>query len=408
MAKKASSSKKKGSGKTTFKRTLPEIIIALVLIIVVGLYYYDVPPLNFDLGIGFKYSQATPTPTPTPTPKPPVGSTDGRLEITFINVGQGDSVLIELPDGRTMLIDGGNKGSFTKDETSVKFDVSDTIINVLSDKGITELDYVILTHTDADHCGSLYEVIESDSVFVHTVYMPYVRSKYENDPIKKGTSEVPESFDGVEAGYISTGVYESFVQSVVAEGSEILYSETGTIIDGEGYRMTFVTPDPIQYSKVKSGDGEAINNVSPIILLEYGSVKVLLTGDAAKDGEEVFMTNYKKLELDVDVDLLKSGHHGSRASSNQFFLDVIKPEYVVVSAGYGNKYSHPEKETLDRYAAMNAEVYCTIDYGTITFIADSKGFAFEFEIEKVRASSYAITDPFGISYRFSEIFGALL
>ncbi len=392
-AKKKKTTPKKG--KNVLKKTLPEIIIAVVLILVIGLYYYSIPPFSFDLGIGLKYKPRE--------VKPPVKNTEGNLTMTMINVGQGDSVLLELPDGKTMLIDGGKNGTFGKDSGGERFGIAQAILDVLAGKDITELDYVLLTHTDSDHCGSLDDVINSDSVLVHTVYMPYVKSGYADDPLAKGKTKVSESLGKIEPQSISTRYYDAFVESVVKEGSEIVYSEAGTVIEGEGYRMTFVTPDPSQYSGVKSGDAKAINNVSPIILLEYPTVRVMLTGDAAKKGEQVFLDNYVNMGLDVDVDVLKAGHHGSKESSNSFFLDVIKPEYVVISAGYGNTYNHPEKETLDRFAAIGAEVHCTIDCGTITMKADKNGFGFE--CEKIKATSCVIVDPFGITARFALFAG---
>ncbi len=392
MADKKTSSGKK---KKPSVKALPEIIVVIALVLIVTLYYFSVPPFSFDLGIGFKYS-ADKTPEdkdPEGGGNNPVVASDGNLVMTVINVGQGDSVLLELPDGKTMLIDGGDQGSFKVDDSETRFKVSDAILDVLASKNITDLDYLLLTHTDSDHCGSLGAVVKSDKVLVHTVYMPYVKSKYVGDPIATGTVDIPDSFKDVQVQSITTGVYETFVESVVAEGSEIRYSEKGTVISGEGYRMTFVTPNPSQYSSLKNAKDK--NNVSPIILLEYSSVKVMLTGDAAKKGEEIFVENYQAMNLDVDVDVLKAGHHGSKESSNQFFLDVIKPEYVVISAGYKNSYNHPEKETLDRFSAIGAEVYCTIDCGTISLSADKDGFSFK--CEKIKAQSYKIVDPFGFT-----------
>jgi len=368
-------------------------IVGVILIVVLLVASKCIP--GFDLGGLFGDGGVN---------NPPVGRTEGELTVTFINVGQGDSILIELPDGKNMLIDGGDRGSFDMPGNE-DIDISDVVLSLLESKDISRLDYVMLTHTDADHCGSLDEIIFSDEVKVVDVYMPYVRSEYENDPLVKGTSDVQSEITSVleTPNTIDTVNYADFVESVVEEGANIYYSLAGMKIEGEGYRFTFITPEAELYKEVKKGNSEGINNVSPIMMLEYNDLKVMFTGDAAKEAEETFMENYVEMGLDVDCDVLKAGHHGSSGSSMDFFLNAVKPEYVVISAGIDNDYGHPHKEAMNRFAAVGAKTYCTQDCGNIVLKADANGFKFEAELMKL--SSYKVVDPFGFSYLMGMAMG---
>lgn len=371
---------------------VPIITLLAVAIIVAVMYYLNIPPLDFDLNIGFKQvvrnNDDTNLGGETGSGTGETGEatmTDGELSVHFIDVGQGDSILIRFPDGKNMLVDGGDK----------KSDSYTAIAEVLTTYNVETLDYVLLTHTDADHCGSLDDVIASD-VLAKKVYMPYIRSKSEIDPITTGKTDVPTALQNIidennaRMCYIETVAYKDFVEAVVADKAEIEYSLQGEVIDGEGYKITFYTPTPAMYALVKNnGNSKDINNVSPIMILEYNSIKIMLTGDVASDAtskghamgaEGVFLDYVSSINADVDVDILKVAHHGSESSSCMEFLNVVKPEYAVISVGAGNSYGHPHAATLSRLENIGAEIYTTIDYGNITLVVDENGeFAFSFE-----------------------------
>lgn len=367
--------------KKSRKITLPVVILSVLAVCVISLYYFNVPPLDFDLGIGWKFTVRT----PDEGPDPDIAYTDGELHVDFIDVGQGDSILIRFPDGKNMLIDGGDKNK----------DAYSAVAEVLTEYDVTTLDYVMLTHTDADHCGSLDDVIASD-VTAKTVYMPYVRSRSAIDPITTGSVDIPdllrECYDLSQTtyGYIGTAALEDFVLAAVGDGADIKYSLQGEVISGEGYTMTFYTPEASQYALVRTGNSHDINNVSPIVILEFNGVKIMFTGDVSyesgsskgheRGAEGVFLDYVRKTGTDVDVDVLKVAHHGSSGSSCRDFLNTVLPEYAIISVGEGNSYGHPHQETLNRLAEIHADVYTTMDRGNIMLTVNSEGeISFEFE-----------------------------
>lgn len=266
---------------------------------------------------------------------------DSEMLIHFVDVGQGDSIVLQLPYGKNMIIDGGPRNS--KNE----------ILSFIESANITTFDYLLLTHTDEDHVGSLDDVI-SETV-VKSIYRPNVSSSQ-----------------------ITTAVYRDFLTAVEAEGATDNFSEAGLIIEDEGFRILFFTPLPRYYQEVKKGS-KYINDISPIIILEYSDKKILFTGDAEKNGETMFIDVINgKEELsnplaakdiygyNADVDLFKVGHHGSSSSSTPEFLNIIKPEYAVISVGAGNKYNHPHTEAEHRLSSYNIHTERTDLKGDIT------------------------------------------
>lgn len=329
------------------------VVIALVVAIAVALYIL-VPPVKV-----FVDSYLYPETGPSVQPSAFQGAGENELAVHFIDVGQGDSILIELPDGKKMVIDGGDRA------------YEDEVQDYITAMGITKIDYLIATHYDSDHIGGL------DGVFAYTevdvAYLPDIKDA-ENK--------------------IGTGVYNSLMEAVrTEEGCEIRYNLTGHQISTEGtanaYRITWLSPEQSEYDRInakKNLDSYDKNDVSPIMLLEYQGKKIVFTGDANCPVEEQVVTNfnngvYGTLDL-RNIDLLKAGHHGSNGtgsgaqitngSTSQKFLDLLKPKSVVISCGEGNSHGHPHQETLDRIELNGAETYRTDYHGTVvaTILAD--------------------------------------
>lgn len=311
-------------------RALAFVVVLLVLA-VGGLYYFDIPPLDFDLGLSFgKYYNV----------RLPDG--ENELKIHFINVGQGDSILLQFPDGKAALIDGGDN----------KTAIASKIISYINKLGITQLDFVMLTHTDSDHCGSLDSVINSDDILVKKVYMPYTKSKNPNDPLKDQDIQS-----------VDTNVFSDFVQAVLNERAEIAYSYQGMDISTHNsYSMILYSPNDELYNKSMSVAANK-NNVSPIIILTYGSRKIALTGDADDAAEKNFLKNTESINVGVDV--LKVAHHGGRESTSKEFLSKVTPQYAVISVGSGNSYGHPTPETLGRLSDIKCKIFRTDKDGDI-------------------------------------------
>ncbi len=268
-------------------------------------------------------------------------------KIHFINVGQGDAILVQFTDGVEVLIDGGNESSrYPNAEVKASF------FDYLNDVGIVgSLDYVIATHPDSDHVNMLSEVFEIYTVD-HVMY---------ND-MDKGTV-----------------VYNDFKADAILEvQAENLYKIDGdgeiykNFISGEGYSFDVYAPgyDTFQDDNPEF-DSEEANGMSPMILLTVNGTKILLTGDATFETEEWFIGVLGTETLDVDV--LKVGHHGSAGSTGATFLTAIEAEYAIVSSGAFNKYEHPNQELMTRLFNEGLVTYRTSRHGNIVMNVDVNG-----------------------------------
>jgi len=271
---------------------------------------------------------------------------EGELIIHFVDVGQGDCIIIQLPDSKTMIIDGGPRSA------------RNAVLNYIDNLGIKVFDYLLLTHTDEDHCGSLDDVILNYEI--KTIFMP-----------------------DVSTSTITTVVYRTFVEAVLEEenaGATVCKSDFDCDFENSefGYYMDFVTPYPEDYKRVKSGNAEAINSISPIMMLTFLDKKIMFTGDANLITEEVFFEKTKDDGVDYNVDILKVAHHGSRTSTSTNFLNVVKPEIAVIPVGGKNTYGHPTAELLARLKVCSdsggtADVYRTDQNGNVIIKLTSDG-----------------------------------
>lgn len=258
------------------------------------------------------------------------------LIVYFLDVGQGDSILLRFPDGTDILIDAGSGTSASKE-------IITAYLGLLSQTGLDDIEYMIATHPDSDHINMLDDAL----------------SEYEVEKIYYN-------------GYIhNTQTFRKFADAAAAEtygdGNQaelIIFDEDGDIytISGENYLITIYAPGYQRFSDA--------NSMSPIIVVEYGGKRLILTGDAEEETEEWFM---EIIGEPLDCDILKAGHHGSRTSSSAGFLDFITCEYAVISAGEGNTYNHPHPETLTKYSERNYTIYRTDLNGTIICYIDLDG-----------------------------------
>lgn len=245
------------------------------------------------------------------------------LQVSFLDVGQGDSVLIETPDGYQLLVDGGPDMSVLRE---LGHELS------FFDKSI---DMVLATHPDADHISGLTDVL----------------ARYD-------VATVIETTNGKE-----TPVTKALAVAVANEHAQVINPEAGQVIMlGASTTIRFLAPtgDETQWES---------NMASIIIRVEYGSTSVMLTGDAPIEIEKYVVVAYSGF---LKSNILKLGHHGSKTSSSDEFLDAVHPEYAVVSVGLKNKYGHPHQSVMQAVAARNIKVDETGKEGTITFYSDGK------------------------------------
>lgn len=258
----------------------------------------------------------TPTSTPTPTPQPTETGLLPPLLIHFIDVGQGDSILVDL--GHTeILIDGGGR--------------SPSVVSYLKEHVDGTLEVMIATHPHADHIGGLIAVL--DAFEVQQIW-----------------------HNGDES---TSKTYDEFMDAVENERSEVHIARLHDTIElGE---LSFYVLHPAEL-------GDDTNNNSVILHLSYGNVDFLFTGDAEAEAEGEMMI---RSSVPVpEVEILKVGHHGSRTSSSEAFLDIAQPEVAIYMAGEDNRYGHPHAETLAALKAIGAVIYGTDNRGDIVVKTD--------------------------------------
>ena len=285
----------------------------------------------------------------------------GNLTITFIDVGQGDAILIRFPDGTNMLVDSGDSGN--GDELDKHLTVNGQKLG---------LDFVVATHSDADHIGSISHVY--DNYNVKYTFRPYAKSTFSNT-----------QFDGAYnngVALISSKTYANFLTKIIDENcgweyftdsSDFTYQyvKQNESID---LKVDFFMPY-VQSVEDYQQFGNDANEISAIIMIEYAGVKILLTGDIENDAENALVACFEKEGVNsnlADCSILKVAHHGSDSSSQASFINLVKPEYSVISCGIGNKYNHPSGDILD-FLFANSTVLRTDLQGDITFTITPDG-----------------------------------
>ena len=285
-------------------------------------------------------------------------SIDGNLNVHFINVGQGDAIYIEFPDGKDMLIDGGRQF-----RTSTVTDVLDYLKLVDDDRNLT---YLMVTHPDYDHFSMLTKVIEYYDV--DNFYLPYAdvdNWKGSTDPDKDKFADAPAKID--------TSSYCSFLKAAVEEPDANIFLNLDIFeIEGlcDDISFVFYALSEEEYAELPKAER---NDMSPVGILEYKGYQIVFTGDAAEDATQ----NYLDDSPTVDCDLLKVAHHGSstEGSNSAEFLNDVSCEYAVISCGKDNSYNHPHTELMDRLNAMDTTVYLTYETGSIVVSIDASGTA---------------------------------
>ena len=274
------------------------------------------------ISAGCTDSTDTPSESTLKQPTPNTGAPSGQnLTIHFLDVGQGDSILVEY-NNKDMLIDAGES------------DQGEVVTDYLQDQGISTLDYVVATHPHSDHIGGMNDVLNNFQVehFIDSGY-PHTSKTYENMLITIDQKDIP--FEVVKAGQ--------------------------TIDFGPAVDIEVLNPGTT-YS-------DDLNENSVVLKVTYGDTSFLLMGDAGLESEEHIM----EAGYNVDSDILKVGHHASRSASGATFISAVSPELSVIEVGAGNSYGHPHTEILNRLQKAST-VYRTDLDGTIIVTTDGSTF----------------------------------
>ena len=379
----------------TAKRNLFIFIVAVILVIVVAavIIYFAAPDVFDKILAAFDDKSQS-----QGTTDPPLVRGEGELMVHFIDVGQGDCILILFPDGKDMLIDCGNKSSGYDFEETAEY-----LATYIPDG---QLDYLMLTHGDEDHVEYIDEVIEAYDV--DNIFMPDVKS------VPSGTSSSDKYQDQIDAlsrdklalfndpDTLSSNVYAEFFIAALTEPDCNIYlnvdpdeNTNAIVITDDGvqdpdapdtdatYRLTFYCPTQEYYDESNLGDAEKRNAISPIGILEYNGFRLVLTGDSNEINEPTFV---ERVGGNLDCDVLKVGHHGSESSSTEEFLDAVDCEYAVISCNAeGNTYYHPRQTTLDRFVERDMTIYRTDNNGNIVLtVRDESDFEFTCEVQSTQ------------------------
>ncbi|HZJ82286.1 MAG TPA: ComEC/Rec2 family competence protein, partial [Clostridia bacterium] len=255
----------------------------------------------------------------------PIDTVQGNMVVHFIDVGQGDSILIQSPSGQNMLIDAGdnNKG--------------DKVVEYLENLGINRVDFLVGTHPHADHIGGLDDVI--DNFYIGQIYMPKVAH--------------------------TSKTYEDVLMAVKRKNLKIKATHSGMDIPFEGLRAEVLAPD----SDLKSDD---LNDYSIVIRLTYGETRFLFQGDAEKSTEDYILESGRKIKANV----IKLGHHGSSTSNTKSYIEAVDPDYAVITLGEDNRYGHPHKEIVDLMEENDITIFRTDRDGDVVVVSDGESVSF--------------------------------
>jgi competence protein ComEC len=244
-----------------------------------------------------------------------------HLTVSVIDVGQGDSILIQSPNGKNILIDAGDSSA------------NQPVAAYLQTRGVSRIDLLVATHPHSDHIGGMETIIQNFTIT--SVYMPKVAA--------------------------STKTYADLLAAIQNKGLQINTAKAGVSVNLDSdLNVQILAPNSTYY--------DDLNNYSVLIKITYGKNSFLFTGDASDSSEKEMIAS----GADLKADVLKVGHHGSTSACSEAFLNAVKPTYAVISVGSDNSFGHPAPSTLANLKAIGAIIYRTDLQGTIVITSDGQ------------------------------------
>lgn len=293
-------------------------------------------------------------------PPPPSG---GELQVHILDVGpiNGDSILIISPAGKAVLVDAGDAGK------------SKIVLDALKRYNVQQLDYFIATHPHPDHLGAADEVMKVTKV-LNVIDNGLAPPGWEPTPTPTPSAKLLRNIKPVakkpDKKASITRFYEEYKEAVSLSGAHYEKAEPGKKFDlGGGAFLTILAPSQPFFTKEQMKAGGNEPNANTIVArLDYGDFSMLLPGDAEQQTEQRMLTK----DLNLQTDVLKISHHGSRYATAADFLERVKPAVAIVSCGEWNRYGHPAQIVLDRLKAAGVKLYRTDLQGEITITTRGK------------------------------------
>lgn len=291
---------------------------------------------------------------------PPASGGELQVHVLDVGPGDGDSILIIAPGGKSVLIDSGDTGK------------GKVVIDALKRYNVQQLDYFVATHPHPDHIGGADEVFKATKVLnvIDNGVGPDVpeslmsQSKAATTTKKQPAAKKPDKSAAV------TKFYDEYKEALAQSGARYEKAQPGAKYDlGGGARLTVLAPTEPLFTKEQMKTGGNLPNANSIVLrLDYGDFSMLLPGDAEEQTEHRMLTK----DVNLKATILKLAHHGSKYATSQDFFDRVKPAVAIISCGEWNRYGHPSQVVLDRLRAGNAKLYRTDLQGEITITTKGK------------------------------------
>jgi beta-lactamase superfamily II metal-dependent hydrolase len=268
-----------------------------------------------------------------------------ELALAFLDVGQGDAIFMRTPNGNNILIDSGEGSNPDYKFARAVGAAKNLILPFFQRNKIKKLDYFITSHPHSDHIGSSYEIIQNmpiDEVWAAGYEHPSTSKKDMLNAIEEKKSKTDLKFK--------------------------LPEDAGGTLE-EGQPLEQLGPSVKGWLLRTAPNAENTNQASLVVLFHYGEVGILLTGDTERAGEKELI---RKWGPQLEADILKVGHHGSRTSTIQPFVDVVKPDHSGITVGHYNTFGHPTDEVLSRLKRAGSKIHRTDTEGTIFLFTDGK------------------------------------